>query len=367
MVDKKIFKKYLDKDVSYVGGKALSEIKTKAEKIYKLSSNENPLGASPKAIEAIQRAVNNIHIYPDRTDIRLRQALVKFYQEEAFTEDNFLCANAGCDVLDMICRAFLTEESHCIICSPCFAPYKMFSSWYGAAVSDIRLKDETYKVDFEAMLNEITPQTRLIFLTSPNNPTGSYIPKSELISFLDRLPDHIVVVYDEVYYHFAEAEDFCHGIDLVKSGYNVVCLNSFSKTYGLAALRLGYVYGDKTVMNYIRNLARPFIINQLSIEAGIAALEDTEFINDVVSLVRNEKKYLYQELDKLGITYWMSEANFILIDPPIQDLEMIDRLLDHGIMARPVANFGAPGKVRVSVGTREANEIYIKALQSIVG
>lgn len=366
MVDQNIFKTYLDKDISYVGGKSAAEIKTKAEKLYKLSSNENPIGPSPMALQAISKAYQNVHIYPDRTDIRLREALAIYYRDSKFISDHFMCGNAGSDVLDMICRAFLTESSECIISTPCFSPYKMFSTWYGSKIIDIPLNSDNYDLDINGIVHAINDNTRLIFLTSPNNPTGTYIPKDQLIQLLDQLPSHVVVVYDEVYFHFADAEDFTTAVSLVQQGYNVIALNSFSKTYGLAAMRLGYAYGPLQIMKYLRNLAKPFIINQLSIEAGIAALQDTEFVKKTVDTVREEKVYLYKELEALGIKYWPTQANFILIDPPIPDSELEAKLLEEGVMVRPVKNFGAPGKVRITIGTHEANKTYIQALQNII-
>lgn len=367
MIDKRIFKEYLDKDISYVGGKSMAEIETKASKIYKLSSNENPIGASPLAIEAIKKASNSLHIYPDRTDIRLREALVSYYKAPHLQAENFLCSNSGSDVLDMICRAFLTESANGIICTPCFSPYQMFSTWYGSKIIDVPLQGKEFELNVNGIISAIDANTRLVFITSPNNPTGTYIPKVQLEDLLSKIPDHVIVVYDEVYFHFADAEDYTTGVDLIHSDNNLICLNSFSKTYGLAALRLGYAYGNAVIMNYVRNLAKPFIINQLAIDGGIAALADVDFVDETVSIVQQEKYYIYKELDKLGIQYWKTQANFILIKPPIADTLFVDKLLEYGVMARPVANFGAPGLVRVSIGTHEANEAYIYAITQIVG
>lgn len=359
-----IYKSYLKVDNPYKGGKTLAEIKSQSQKMYKLSSNENPIGASPKAIAAVQAAANNLHLYPDRTDARLRTALAKYY-DHALKENQFVVANSGSETLELIIRAFMSEGHECIISNPTFLIYQMVAKWQGATIHDVPLLSPNFEVDVEAILAKVNDNTRLIFLTSPNNPTGSYIPKATLDMLIERLPSHVILVLDEVYYHFADAADFTTAVPYVKAGKQVIGINSFSKTYGLAAMRIGYFYTTEKIADYIHQICKPFILNKLSLEAGIAALEDTTFIQATVELVQTERKYMHTELEKIGVHFWPSQGNFILTKPPIGEKEFEAKMLDLGVMVRPVAAFGAPGCVRITLGDREANDACLAALRKV--
>jgi len=356
-----IFKPHLVPKEVYKGGK---NIPPSNKKIYKLSSNENPLGASPKAVAAMKAALDNIDIYPDQTDIRLREALVQDFDGRLYA-DQFLCGNSGSEVIDMLLRAFINEGDEVIFSNPCFLPYSVFSRWYGASQVDIPLLAPNYDLDVEGILNAITEKTKIIFLTSPNNPTGTYIPKAVMDDFMARVPKNIVVVFDEVYRHFADAEDYVTALPYILEGHNVVGLNSFSKTYGLAGQRIGYGYTTATIANYVRLIHKPFLLPLTSIEAAIGALNDTEFIEETVKTVLEGRTFIAKAFDELGITYWPSQANFFIIDPPFPEMEFTDKMMEQGIMVRPVSQFGAPGKVRITIGNKEANEALVKALRKI--
>ena len=359
------FKEYLAVAEPYKGGKSISEIKTKKDKIYKLSSNENPIGASPKAMEAIKNNLDNLHIYPDRTDQRLQKALKAFYKD-AIDERQFIGASSGSEIIDHVVRAFAGEGLEVIVSNPAFKPYIMFSSWYGSTIVDVPLLTPNYTLDVPGILEAITDQTRLIFLTSPNNPTGTHISKQELDQLFAGLPEHVVVVLDEVYYHFAEAEDYTIAMPYVQKGYNIIAVNSFSKTYGLAGMRIGYGYTTPELSDYIHQLCKPFLIDTLSIEAGIAALSDQAFIDKTVNIVKEGRQFLYKHLDRVGMHYWKSQGNFILMKPEMPAEEFELKMLTEGVMVRPVGNFGAPGCVRVTVGTAEANQAFVDALDVIL-
>ena len=356
-----IFKPYLQPKAIYKGGK---NIPPSDKKIYKMSSNENPLGASPKAVAALKKAADNIDIYPDQTDVRLREALVADFNG-ALTADQFLTGNSGSEIIDMLLRAFINEGDEVIFSNPCFLPYAVFSRWYGAKQVDIRLKDPDYSLDLDGILTAITERTKIIFLTSPNNPTGTYIPQSVLEHFLREVRSDILIVFDEVYRHFADAPDYVTALPYVQSGHNVIGLNSFSKTYGLAGLRIGYCYTTSTIANYIRLIHKPFLLPLTSIEAAIGALKDKEFVQKTVTTVLQGREFLYREFEQLGIRFWPSQGNFIIIDPPIPEMEFTDALMEHGVMVRPVSQFGAPGKVRITIGDSEANTALIQAIQKI--
>jgi histidinol-phosphate aminotransferase len=358
------FKKYLTVAEPYKGGKALNEIKTNKDKVYKLSSNENPIGASPKAMEAIKNNLENLHLYPDRTDKRFQAALQKFYNNE-LDEKQFIAASSGSEIIDHVVRAFAGPGLEVIVSNPAFSPYIMFSTWLGSTVVDVPLLEPDYVLDVDGILDAITDQTRLIFLTSPNNPTGTHISKQDLDRLFSKLPDHVIIVLDEVYYHFADAEDYTTALPYVQKGYNIIAVNSFSKTYGLAGMRIGYGYTTREISDYIHQICKPFLIDTLSIEAGIAALEDLDFIDKTVAIVKEGRNYLYKELDRLGVHYWKSQGNFVMLKPTIPTDEFEDKMLMEGVMVRQVDGFGAPGCVRVTVGTQEANEAFVAALQTI--
>jgi histidinol-phosphate aminotransferase len=359
-----IFKDYLKVNNPYKGGKTLAEIKSQTQKLYKLSSNENPIGASPKAEQAIVAAAQNLHLYPDRTDARLRTALARYYNDE-LKENQFVVANSGSETLELIIRAFMSEGHECIISNPTFLIYQMISKWQGAKINDVPLLEPDFKVDVEGILAMVNDNTRLLFLTSPNNPTGSYIPKQDIDTLISRLPEHVILVLDEVYYHFADADDYTTALSYVKAGKQVIGINSFSKTYGLAAMRIGYFYTTEKIADYIHQICKPFILNKLSIEAGIAALSDTDFVKDTVDLVQKERTFMQTELAKIGVHFWPSQGNFILTKPPMEEKVFEAKMLDLGVMVRPVSAFGAPGCVRITIGTREANEACLEALRKI--
>ncbi len=360
-----IFKPFLSLKKTYKGGITKAELASEGGKIYKLSSNENIFGASPMAIEAIKNNLGALNEYPDRTDQRLRDQLHVFYKEE-LSPGHFIGGPSGSEVLDMTIRAFMDHDLECIVSTPFFLPYQMFSRWQNAKIIDVPMDPDDYSIDADGLLAAITDKTRLLFLTSPNNPTGTYIPKATLDKIVYNVPDHVVIVMDEVYFHFADAPDFSTALPYVKEGRKIIALNSFSKAFGLASMRIGYAYTTPEISAYIRQIAKPFLINRLSLEAAIAALKDEAFLKMTRDTIIEERKWLYQQLDLLGIQYWKSQANFILIQPPIADNLFAEAMLKRGVMVRPSANFGSPGNIRVTIGDREANEAYISAIKSCV-
>lgn len=359
-----LFKSYLEVKDGYQGGKSVTANK-KDQKTYKLSSNENPIGASPKAIAAIRGYLDRLHLYPDPTDVRLRQALAEFYEGQ-LSPDHFIGTNGGSELIDLIIRGFVEVGDEVIISAPFFVPYRTFSQWGGAEVINVPLAAEDYSVDVEGILDAITGRTKVVFLTSPNNPTGTYIPRPVLERLLAAIPPDIIVVLDEVYWQFATAPDYVRALPYVEDHPNLIAINSFSKTYGLAALRVGYGYMNVEIADYLRQICKPFQVARLSLEAAIAALRDKEFVAQSVKLVTAERKYMEQQYTELGIDFASSQANFVLIDPPVPAPEFVDYLFGQGIAVRPMDNFGAPGKVRISIGTREANEALLAAIRQLL-
>lgn len=356
------YKPYLASSREYKGGKSKTEIEAGGKKVYKLSSNENPLGASPLAIEAIKKNIDSLSEYPSPNDQRLQQALSTFYGGQ-LTPDQFITTNSGVANLELIMRGFITEGSECIYSSPYFTPYSAFPAKMGAKTLDIPLVGDKFRLDLEGIMNAINDRTSLVFITSPNNPTGSIIEKAQIDELLGFLPDHVLLVFDEVYHQYPNDDDYVRALPYVLSGKNVIAVNSLSKAYGLAGLRIGYSYASEEVASYLRKFRRPFMLNTLSMEAAIAALGDHEFIQRTVDLIHTEKNYLYGELDKLDIQYWKTQGNFFMLQPNGTPQEFEEQMINHGVMTRTLEGFGASNYVRVTIGTREGNKALINGIK----
>jgi len=359
------YKTYLPKRAGYIGGKSKKQVEADGKKVYKLSSNENPLGTSPLAVEAVLKYVSTLSEYPSPSDKALRNALSNFYNNELSAEQ-FITSNSGVANIELIVRAFLDEQSECIYCSPYFSPYKAFPKQVGAKTRDIPLVGSDFQLNVEGIITAVNDRTAILFLTSPNNPTGSYLKKAQLDELFNFLPDHVLVVFDEVYFQYAETNDYIRALPYVLNNRNVIAVNSFSKAYGMAGLRVGYSYTTIEIAKYLQKNKRPFAVNTLSTEATIAGLKDQKFIHDSVNLIHREKRYLYEELDKIGIKYWKTEANFIMMEPDISPKEFEYRMIQNGVMIRTLEGFGAPTAIRVTIGSREGNIAFVKSLHNIL-
>lgn len=360
-----LFKSYISQsNKQYKGGKSKPK-NLEGKTIYKLSSNENLLGSSPLAVEAIQKHIHSLHEYPEQKGESLQHALADYYKEE-LSPSQFITANSGVGIIDLIINAFLGEGLECIISNPAFSPYSRFALKVGAKVIDVPLVGDNLILDIEGITNAITDKTRIVWVCSPNNPSGTYIPKGQIDELVDKLPDHVLLVYDEVYRHFASAEDYTIGLPYVSRGKQVIAINSFSKAYGLAGIRVGYAYSTPEIASYVNHFRRPFFINTLSLEASKAALKDKEFIAKTKQNTKEGKAFLYSKLDQLAIKYWKSQTNFVMIKPDMDAKEFEAKMFLESVMVRPVAGFGAPGCVRVTIGTPEANEAFVRGLERIV-
>ena len=358
-----VFKPSLSSIQPYKGGKG--RLVDVGVELHKLSSNENPYGCSPLVKEAIGKAVSRLNEYPDQTDIRLRIALSEFYNQE-LSADQFITGNGGVNIIEIIVHSFLDTKTNCIVSNPCFLPYIQFSEKVGAKVIDVPLLDPDYRLDVSGIIGAINQDTRVLWLCSPNNPTGTYIRKEELEEILDVVPDHVVVVYDEVYFNYAVAEDYVTGLDYVMTGKNVIAINSFSKSYGMAGVRAGYAYTTEQIASYINGAKRPFYLNRLALAGAIAALQDQDFIKDTVQKTHEQRAFLCQQLEKLQIGFWPTQANFVLIDPKMHSAEFESMMAIRGVMVRPADAFGAPNKIRVTIGTAANNQAFVEACKQVM-
>lgn len=358
------YKSYIQTSGGYEGGKSVTEVNTSNVRLHKLSSNENLYGCAPEVIEAINSSLTALHLYPDGNPYKVQVALSEYYNHQLDPEQ-FIVTNGGSELLDLIIRGFLDPESECIVSNPCFMPYIMFSQWTGAKIVDIPLVEPEYLLDTEAIIKAITSQTKILFLCSPNNPTGSYIPKTQLEEIMQRVPSHVLVVFDEVYWQFADAMDYTTALPLISIHPNLIAINSLSKSFGLASLRLGYGYCSHELAGYIRKLCKPFLVNHINLNAAVAALGAHEFVDQTVTAIKNERKRVASEFIKLGVEFTASQANFHLIKPNMNENEFVQQMLENGVMVRPCCGFGAPGTVRITVGTPDANDAMLEAIKKM--
>ncbi len=334
--------------------------------VHRMAQNENPLGPSPKVIESIQAVAPTLSYYPTFSDFQLRSALANLVGRN-ITPDHFYTGCSGFESIELITRGFVHRGEECIVCTPTFtSAYKKVASIQGAKVVDVPLKPDDFAYDIEGILNVITDQTRVVFLCNPNNPTGNILTKAQMLHLMDSIPDHVLVVSDEVYHHFVQNDDYPDSLQYVQDGYNLIIIHSFSKAYGLAGLRLGYGITRPEIADYLSGMHRSFHQNKLALSAGVAAVEDQAYLQKIVSFLLNEKAWLYAQLDRLGILYWKSETNFVLLETPLPSGELHEALLAYGVMVRPQARAGLTHSIRVSVGTHSANVAFIDGLEAIL-
>jgi histidinol-phosphate aminotransferase len=361
-----LFKPFIHDTAPHKGGATRHEnVKgVQGDKVIKLSSNENLLGSSPKALEAIQRNIFRLNEYAYHGDEPLRNALSEKFNNEVSAEQ-FITANSGMELLELIVRGFLDPGLEFIVSTPTFRAYRNFGTVQGAAMVNIPLTGADFDLDVKGILEAVNENTRIIFLSNPNNPTGRHIPISKTDNLIFNLPSHVITVYDEVYFHYVESKDFSTAARYVRQGKKVIGLNSFSKAYGLAGMRLGYAYSTLEVAAYLSKIRRPFMINTLTMEAGIAALQDEDHIRSTQKMNAEQKKWLYAQLELLNIHYWKSEANFIMFRSPAANDVFIPKMLEHGVMVRPCEGFDAPGCTRVTIGRHEDNDVFVRALRKV--
>ncbi|RME97001.1 MAG: histidinol-phosphate transaminase [Chloroflexi bacterium] len=352
----------------YVGGASIADIRAQVgrDDIAKLASNESPLGPSPKAVAAMQAAISELNRYPPIADDALRAALARV-NGHGLSPDNFITGNGGCDVLDMLATSFLDSGSEAIICRPTFPMYDITARRAGAGVVYVDLLADDFLYDVEAILSAVTERTRLVYVCSPNNPTGSILPAAQMDTLVEHLPPHVLLVADEVYHHFATHPEFSDSLEYVRQGKNVLVLHSFSKAYGLAGLRLGYGVAPVEIAQYLSRAKLPFHLNQMTLSGALAALDDADYLENTVKLVVAGREYLHSALAEIeDVQVWPSQANFVLFKPAFDAAEVSARLLQHGLIVRPMGQFYLPTHLRVSVGLPEENERFVTALRDVL-
>jgi len=346
----------------YQPGKPISELARemglKEKNIIKLASNENPLGASPKAKSAIKKAIAGLGRYPDGNAFELKGALAKRYR---VPEDCIVVGNGSNDLLEMAASVFLSPGCSAVYSQHAFAVYPLATQARGAR--SIVVPAKRYGHDLEAMLAAIAPDTRVVFIANPNNPTGTFIPGEELERFLERAPRETAVVVDEAYTEYLPRELRYDSVAWLSKYPNFILTRTFSKVYGLAGLRVGFGFMQPAVADLLNRVRQPFNVNSLALAAAAAALGDTEFVAKSVKMNRSGMATLERNFKRLGLETIPSCANFIAFRVS-QANAVYEKLLRRGVIVRPVAGYGMPDHLRVTVGTPKENERFLKALEA---
>jgi histidinol-phosphate aminotransferase len=351
----------------YVPGKPIEEVKRELGlpddfSLFKLASNENVLGPSPRAIEAMQNAALGVWLYPDDTCFTLKNALAAHH---GLKPDNFIVGNGSDEVIHFLSLAFLdaTRGDEVVFGSPSFVQYKACAMLAGCAFHSVPLTEDL-RHDLPAMKAKVNQNTRLVFIANPNNPTGTVVSRAELEAFLDAMPPHVLVVIDEAYTEFADT-DTPDALDFIQS-HNVLALRTFSKAYGLAGTRVGYGVGREGIIKNLQQVRGPFNVNSIAQAAAIAALDDQEHLCRSVEINAQGRQQFQQQFDEMGLEYIPSQANFVFVRIGVDSAKVFNDLLKQGVIIRTGTPFGMPDYIRVTVGTREMNERFLNALQTVL-
>lgn len=347
----------------YVPGKPIEEVERELgiSDVIKLASNENPLGPSPLAVEAMKKALDNVHRYPDGNCFYLKQALARFW---GVTPDHLFVGNGSDEIIKLIAEAFLSEGEEAVMGHPSFSEYDFAVKIMGGQSVFVPLKNNTY--DLEAMAKAVTEKTKLVFVCNPNNPTGTIVKKAEVDKLLAALPDHVITVIDEAYYEYVGDSDYPDSLEYVRANKNVIVLRTFSKIYGLAGLRVGYGIAKPELVSLLMRVREPFNVNLLGQAAAIAALEDREHVERSRRANEEGKEYLYREFERMGLAYAPTETNFIWLVIRADCRKVFNKLLKRGVIVRTGDIFDAPDVIRVTIGTMEQNRRFIVNLEEVL-
>lgn len=347
----------------YVPGKPISELERELgiTDSVKLASNENPLGCSELAKAAIQAELAQVGLYPDGGGVELRAALAARHGIEP---NRITLGNGSNDVLDMIARVFLASGYESLFSQYAFAVYPISSQAVGATLNIVPAKD--YGHDLEEMLNRVGEKTRVIWIANPNNPTGTWLNGEELEGFIAAVPSNVIVVVDEAYIEYVDEPDYPDASQWLDKYPNLIVTRTFSKSYGLASLRVGYGLAHPDITDLLNRVRQPFNVNSMALAAAKAALEDQAFIQRSVEMNRAGMAQMTGAFETMGLDYIPSVGNFITVDVGRPAGEVDQGLLRAGCITRPVANYGLPNHLRITIGTEPENSRVLAALQQVL-
>lgn len=360
---KSLANSYISNLIPYQPGKPLETLERELgiTSAIKLASNENPLGPSPLAIAAAQTALLKSHFYPDGGCYELKQALAKFLH---VNPNQLTIGNGSENVLEIIVKAYLNEHSSAVVSQYAFITIPLLVKSYGAKLITVPARDFSH--DIPNMIKAVREDTRILFIVNPNNPTGTYTNNHDLISVLDTVPSHVLIVIDEAYSEYIDRKDYPNTLELLKKYPNLIITRTFSKVYGLAALRLGFAVASPEISDILNRARLPFNVNSIAAIAAQAALEDKDHLDNSIKLNKDGMKWMEAELKKMNVSYIPSLGNFITIDLKTNANEVYQQLLLKGVIVRPLGAYEMPNFIRVTIGTKEQNERFIEALKEVI-
>ena len=352
--------------MTYEPGRPIEEVARElgfasAAEIVKVASNENALGPSPLAVAAMQRAALTMHRYPDGGAFYLKQALAEKLQ---VSPAEILPTNGSNEAIELMGHAFLSPETGIVMADRAFVVYRLVAASSRSEVLAVPMRDLVH--DLDAMAAAVTPSTRVVFISNPNNPTSTMVGQDAIDRFMAEVPEHVIVCFDEAYIELLPPADQPDVLKYVREGRKVIVLRTFSKAYGLAGLRIGYAVAPEPCIQLLHKTRQPFNVNAMAQVAALAALEDEAHVENTRQLVKEELVYLGAELERLGFPYVPAVANFMLVEVG-RGREVFEKLQKEGVIARPMDGYGLPEYVRATVGTHAENVRLIAALSKVVG
>ncbi len=347
----------------YLPGKPVAETERELgiAGVVKLASNENPLGPSPKALAAIRAALPTLNDYPDGSAFYLKRRLAELHR---VAPEQIVVGNGTNEIIEMVVRTCMRPGENTLFADPSFIVYRLAPQAAGHEVRAVPLKAMRY--DLEAMAARADAKTKLVIIGNPNNPTGTYVTRTELETFFTVIPAHVLVVMDEAYFEYVGASDYPIGLDYIAKRERLLVLRTFSKCHGLAGLRIGYGIGRPKLIDYLNRGRQPFNTNSLAQVAALAALADGEHVQHSVAVNRQEMARLVPELKKHGLGVTDSVANFVLVDFHRDVSDVFQKLLHEGVIVRPLVNYGLPTSARITVGTPTQNDKLLGALARVL-
>jgi len=363
---KKLFRKEMETLESYVPGKPIEDVMREfgLTRVVKLASNENPLGPSPKAVEAIKSEADHINIYPDPGMVELKAALAK---KHGVTPEQILCSNGGEAAIQMVSISMLAEGDEIVVGDPSFSLYDIGAQLMGATIRRIALREDDFNYDLEAMLDAVNEKTKIFYLCNPNNPTGTIVTKDDLQMVVDRLPEDVVLFLDEAYFEFARVhQEYPDGLEILKTRPRTIVLRTFAKVSGIAGLRVGYIISDPEIITEVSKASTVFSVNRLAQKAALAALDDEEHIEKSVALARASLSRMMEYFDQRRWRYIKAAGNFIFVDVGTDTRKVFIDLQKEGVIVRPGFLWKWDHWLRISSGTMEETELLIEALDKVL-
>ena len=364
-MNKPEIRKYLEQIKPYVPGKPVEEVERELglKNVIKLASNENPLGPSLPAVEAMRQKAAQMHIYPDGNSFYLKEALAARLN---VSPEQLMFGNGSDEILSMLALAYLAPGDETLAVSPSFSEYDFATRLIGAEPRVVPLGGKNFEYRVDDLLELVNAKTKMVFICSPNNPTGSIIHKAELDRLIRGLPEKVLIVLDQAYIEYVDDPEHPDGFNYLEAGYPVILLRTFSKIYGLAGLRIGYGIAPAAIIADLNRVREPFTVNAMAQAAALAALGDERHVDNSRALVKEARRQLSAGLNSLGLNPVPDQANFCFVDIGVDSRAAFQALLHKGVIVRTGDIFGFPTHIRVTYGTKEQNERFLKALAEVL-